>query len=281
MYIIWKGVSMSFYVERYNGIIPLETRKIISTRYKTVTKAINREFWNSLSDTQNSIYVGSYGRRTAINTSDLDILVLLPESEYNRFDSLKGNGQSRLLQAVKNAIMNAYPRSDVRADGQVVKILFTDGMKFEVLPAFKNKDWLGNWDGTYKYPDSNMGGNWCSTNPKAEQEAMQIKNSNSNGLFVDTCRHLRYVRDNYFSSYHLSGIVIDSFVYAAIGNWQWSKPGSTSSAPKGNYENVLLDYLTQHSYWGTMSLNAPGSNQSVSTQKSLECLKKVMDFIAK
>ncbi len=271
---------MSLYVERYNGIIPLETRKIISTRYKTVTKAINREFWNSLSDTQNSIYVGSYGRRTAINTSDLDILVLLPESEYNRFDSLKGNGQSRLLQAVKNAIMNSYSRSDVRADGQVVKISFSDGMKFEVLPAFKNKDWLGNWDGTYKYPDSNMGGNWCSTNPKAEQEAMKIKNNSSNGLLVDTCRHLRYVRDNYFSSYHLSGIVIDSFVYAAIGNWRWTEPGSTSSAPKGNYEKGLLDYLTQNSYWGTMYLNAPGSNQSVSTQKSLECLKKVMKFIA-
>ena len=108
---------MSFLVQKHSGIITLETRKIISNRYKTVTKAINREFWNILSDTQNSIYVGSYGRRTAINTSDLDILVLLPESEYNRFDSLKGNGQSRLLQAVKNAIANSYPRSDIRADG--------------------------------------------------------------------------------------------------------------------------------------------------------------------
>ena len=215
---------MSYLVKRHSGIIPLETRDIISNRYKTVTKVINKEFWDSSSDTQNSIYVGSYGRRTAINTSDLDILVVLPESEYNHFDALKGNGQSRLLQAVKNTIMNSYPRSDIRADGQVVKIAFSDGMKFEILPAFKNIDWFGNWDGTYKYPDSNMGGNWCSTNPKAEQEAMQKKNYESDGLLVDTCRHLRYVRDNFYSSYHLSGIVIDSFVYAAIGNWQWSKP---------------------------------------------------------
>ena len=56
--------------------------------------------------------------------------------------------------------------------------------------------------------------------------------------------------------------------------------GSTSSAPRGNYENVLLNYLMQNSYWGTMSLYAPGSNQSVSTQNSLECLEKVMKFIA-
>ena len=67
---------MSFLVQKHSGIITLETRKIISNRYKTVTKAINREFWNILSDTQNSIYVGSYGRRTAINNSDLDILEL-------------------------------------------------------------------------------------------------------------------------------------------------------------------------------------------------------------
>lgn len=68
---------MSYFVQKYNGIISLEARRIISNRYKTVTKAINREFWNSLSNTQNSIYVGSYGRRTAINTSDLDILVFV------------------------------------------------------------------------------------------------------------------------------------------------------------------------------------------------------------
>lgn len=270
---------MSFFVQKHSGVIPLETRKTISNRYKTVTKAINKEFWNILSDTQNSMYVGSYGRRTAINTSDLDILVLFPEKEYIRFDSYNGNGQSRLLQAVKSAITNTYSRSDVRADGQVVKISFSDGMKFEILPAFQNIDWLGNWDGTYKYPDSNMGGNWCSTNPKAEQEAMNLKNNNSNGLLVDTCRHLRFVRDNYFSSYHLPGIVIDSFVYAAMGNWRWTKPGSTASALKGEYENALLDYLEQNSFWGMMDLKAPGSNQKVSTQGSLECLEKVMKFI--
>ena len=271
---------MSYFVKKHSGVIPLETRSIISNRYKTVTKAINNEFWNISNDIQNSIYVGSYGRGTAINTSDIDILVLLPESEYQRFDASKWNGQSSLLQVVKNAIMHSYPRSDVRADGQVVKISFSDGMKFEILPAFQNKDWYGNWDGTYKYPDSNMGGNWCSTNPKAEQEAMKLKNNSSNGLLVDTCKHLRYVRDNYFSSYHLSGIVIDSFVYTAMGDWHWTRSGSVSSIPEGTYENVLLDYLRQNSFRGNLRLNAPGSSQSVSTKNSLECLERVIKYIA-
>ena len=34
---------------------------------------------------------------------------------------------------------------DIHGDGQVVVINFTDGMKFEVLPAFCQLDWLGNW----------------------------------------------------------------------------------------------------------------------------------------
>jgi hypothetical protein len=219
------------------------------------------------------------GNPTAIDSSDLDILMILPEREYLRHDSLKENGQSRLLQSVRQAIMNTYPRSDIRADGQVVKIAFSDGMKFEILPAFKNADWYGNWDGTYKYPDSNMGGNWRSTNPKTEQDAMKSKNASSNGLLFDTCKHMRFVRDNYFSSYHLSGIVIDSFVYNAIGGWRWTPPGNGSSAASGTYEKVLLDYLNQNSVWGMLSLTAPGSGQSVSTESSLECLKKVINYI--
>ena len=55
-------------------IISQDIRDTISKRYRTVTRAINKEFWNSQSDTQHSLYVGSYGRGTAIDTSDLDII---------------------------------------------------------------------------------------------------------------------------------------------------------------------------------------------------------------
>ena len=72
-------------------------------------------------------------------------MAVLPENVYLKHDVIKGNGQSRLLQAVRQAIISSYPRSEVRADGQVVKINFSDGMKFEILPAFKNTDWYGSW----------------------------------------------------------------------------------------------------------------------------------------
>lgn len=256
--------------------IPMDTRQTISSRYHTITKAINNEFWGLDSDTQNSFYVGSYGRGTAINTSDLDVLVILPEQEYTRCNSLKGNVQSRLLQTVKSAIINSYPRTDVRADGQIVKIHFTDEIKFEILPAFKTTN-VSGYD-TYKYPDTNMGGNWCSTNPKAEQDAMDIKNKDSNGLLFDTCKHIRFIRDNYFSSYHLSGIVIDSFAYHAIGNWHWLSDGNAPTFYKEDYEKILLKYLNDNTNGlGNFTLTAPGSNENINTDNSLQCLKKVLE----
>ena len=119
---------MSSRVLKHGEIIPQETRSKISIRYHTITRAINKEFWNSVSDTAHSFYVGSYGRGTAIDTSDIDILVEIPQAEYQRYDYLKGNGQSRLLQAVKNAILEAYPRTAIHADGQVVIVQFSDGI---------------------------------------------------------------------------------------------------------------------------------------------------------
>lgn len=266
---------MSNYVKKRGEVISMDIRKIISTRYHMITSAINKEFWNSDSETDNSFYVGSYGRGTAIDSSDIDILVVLPEKEYLHYDAVKGNGQSRLLQVVRQALLKSYPSSKIRADGQIVKINFSDGMKFEILPAFKNLVLYG----TYRYPDTNRGGNWKSTNPKAEQDAMKQKNKSSNGLLFDTCKHLRFIRDTYFRSYNLSGIVIDSFVYQAMGNWQWPSAGSTSSFPIGTYENVLLNFFNENCIDGCLYLTAPRSGDEVPTEKSLEGLRMVLNYI--
>lgn len=263
-------------VTKHDSVISSEQRQKISDRYKRITKAINKEFWNSESETRNSFYVGSYGRGTAINTSDIDILVSLPSHLFDSYNNLSGNVQSRLLQAVRSAIKQSYPTSDIRADGQIVKINFCDGILFEILPAFQNID------GTYIYPDSNLGGNWLSTNPKAEQDEMRKKNKSSNGLLVATCQHLRDIRDNNFKSYHLSGIVIDSFVYEAIGNWRFAST-SKGSSNEGTYEKNLLEHFNKKALWWRLdfeSLKAPGSGDDIDTKKSIECLEKVLKYIA-
>ncbi len=84
---------MSYPVIRHGEIIPRETIVAVNTRFETVTRVINREFWGVQSDSQHSMFVGSYGRGTAIDTSDIDILVELPKNEYERYDYARGNGQ--------------------------------------------------------------------------------------------------------------------------------------------------------------------------------------------
>ena len=267
-------------VKKNNHPIDSDTRSLISTRYKTITKAVNGDFWDTNSETAHSRYVGSYGRGTAIDVSDLDVLVELPNEEYDHFASLTGNGPSRLLQAVKKAIQDTYPRTDVRGDGQVVVVQFSDGMKFEILPAFRHLYYLGEWDGTYIYPDSNMGGNWLSTNPKAEQDAMAQKNGYyySNGLLFDTCKHIRALRAEYYSSYHLSGILIDSFVFSAIGGWHWLKEGEQGSGNNGiSFEQSLLDKYERTCSW---MISAPGSGMEVDTSKDWDILGKVLKTMA-
>ena len=255
------------------------SRELISKRYKRITRAVNSEFWGSSSETANSLYVGSYGRGTATADSDLDVLLSLPRDEYERYDMYRSNGQSRLLQAVKSAVAESYSRTDVRADGQVVVMSFSDGMKFELLPAFEHVRSWETFKG-YDYPDSNMGGRWLATYPKAEQEAMRAKNAASNGLLFDTCKHIRNVHAENFSSYKLSGIVIDSFVTSAIGNWRWTN--GEGAAPAGSYEKRLLSEFNRLSGYGTVAftLKSPGSHQTVDISKSLDCLGKVLRRMA-
>jgi hypothetical protein len=49
----------------------------VSSRYKQITKRLNTDFYSSDSETLHSLYVGSYGRGTAIHVSDIDMLFIL------------------------------------------------------------------------------------------------------------------------------------------------------------------------------------------------------------
>lgn len=269
---------MSDPVRRHDEIIPQSIRQLISLRYKTITKAINKEFWNSNSDVNHSLYVGSYGRRTAVSTSDIDILVELPNELREQFNNRAGNVQSQFLQSIKLAIQAHYNVKDIHADGQIIKIDFYDDVKFEILPAFNAFDPWNNINGYY-YPDSNSGGSWRFTNPKAEQDAIWEKDKLSNGLCIATCRHIRRIRDEYFKSYHLSGIVIDSFVYNNMGNWEFAREEHVNNQSI-SYEQMLLNCFNRETTYNILNLKAPGSDYLVDAERSIECLRKVLEFMA-
>src|SRR5437667_1437360 len=89
----------------------------ISTRYRAITRRLNKDFWETESETSHSLYVGSYGRNTAIQGfSDLDVIFELPSTLYYQYDKHSGNGQSALLQAVRESMQKLYSNSAVGAD---------------------------------------------------------------------------------------------------------------------------------------------------------------------
>ncbi len=118
------------------------------------------------------MYVGSHGRDTEIFASNIDMLVQLPYTTYEKFNAYTSNGQSALLQEVKKVIEKTYSVTELEADGQIISIPFLDGINFEVLPAFINKD-----GSSYTFANSNNGGSWKVTDPRAEITAIQSMNN--------------------------------------------------------------------------------------------------------
>ena len=173
------SVADDFKAFRSQYLIPAATLGNVSYRYKRITRQLNRDFWDSESETNHSLYVGSFGRDTAARgVSDLDMAFTLPNSVYHQYNGYTGNGQSALLQAVRASIAKTYPTSYAAGDGQVVAINFDDGIRFEVLPTFLNSN-----GSTFTYPDSNAGGSWKTTGPALSALAWRSEKSRRQGVF--------------------------------------------------------------------------------------------------
>jgi hypothetical protein len=224
----------------------------ISTRYKNITKRLNTDYWNTTSDTAHSLYVGSYGRHTAIEGfSDLDMIFQLPYSEYVRYSNYSGNGQSALLQAVKKSIEKTYSTTSIRGDGQVILVPFNDGITFEVVLGFINKD------DSFTYPDANNGGSWRTTNPKPEIAAIAARNNATNGNLIQLCRMMRAWKQKW--DVRIGGLLIDTLAYQFIENWAHRDKSYLY------YDFMSRDFFlwmanqdSEQEYW-----KAPGSGQYV------------------
>lgn len=249
------GVAEWFHVFCDN--IQIQDRTTVSVRYKSITKRLNIDFWTTDSDTSHSLYVGSYGRNTAIHsTSDFDMIFQLPCLYYERYNKYSSNGQSALLQEVRASIKKTYPSTDIGADGQVIEVSFADGMTFQVVPAFINND------NSYTYPDSNDGGRWKITNPKPEIEAIRERNGTCNNNLIPLCRMMRSWKKEW--GVPLGGLLIDTLAYQFIIDWKYKAESYLY------YDYMCRDFSAymarqniDQEYW-----KAPGSGQRVCRGKS-------------
>lgn len=246
-------MSVSNYFSTFCSNLRMDSDTVskIQSRYHQITKRINIDYWNSESTTSHSLYVGSYGRGTEIWTSDIDIIVQLPYATYKKYDDYTGNGQSALLQEVKSVLQKTYSTSYIKGDGQVVGINFSDGISFEIVPAFINSN------GSYTYPDTHNGGSWKVTDPKNEIDAMNARNNATNKNLKRLCRMARAWKEK--CNVPMSGILIDTLAYKFIVDWAHKdKSYLYYDYMSRDFFKYLKDLDKDQDYW-----LAPGSQRRV------------------
>lgn len=235
------------------------TRSTISDRYERITRRLNTDFWGINSETQHSLYVGSYGRRTAVKGfSDLDIIFILPSDFYSSYNRYTYNGQSALLQSVKRSLQKTYSTTDIGGDGQVVVIQFTDGIKFEIVPAFECTD------SSFRYPDSNNGGSWKNTNPRPEIETIKSNNESTKGSLIDLCRMTRAWRNKW--NIPMGGLLIDTLANNFLMSWEYrDKYYLYYDWMSRDFLKYLSNQNQNQQYW-----YAVGSNQYIHRKGNFE-----------
>lgn len=250
-------------------VLPPTLRGSISSRTGRIVSRLNNDFRGVTSDTANRFYAGSYGRSTAVpGFSDVDLIYVLPYETYAQYNAYSGNKQSSLLQAVRTSLNNTYPNSVLIADGQIVKINFTDGIAYEVVPVFYNKD------ASYTYADSNNGGSWKICKPKHEIDAFFARDIECNRNLAILGRMARAWRD--YNTVSMSGMLIDTLAYQFILSW-----------PHRDKSYLYYDYMTRdffaflgqqdrsQTYW-----LAPGSGSYVYRSGSFELKAKQAEAVA-
>lgn len=234
-----------------NVYMDSSTVDTVARRYRTITRKVNSEYWFSESETNNSLYVGSYGRATEIYTSDIDIIVSLPWSVKERFDKRIGNIQSQLLTEIKDKLSQTYPSSDLSSDGQVIVISFSDGVRYEIVPAFKYSD------GRFCYPDTHNDGSWKVMNPKEEMNFFNLRHRVHNYTMKKFCRMIRSWREA--NNITISGELIDSIVYDFYSNNSY-----TNKDPF-----IYFDWLTRD-FFKYLSVNTHKKWYTPGTYRTLE-----------
>lgn len=232
--------------------LSVKNRSLISDRCGLITRRLNLKFRDNGSQNNNKFFTGSYGRDTAsCMNSDLDLIVKLPLSYYTRYRNCKGNGPSLLLQSVRNGLLETYPSTAIRADGQIVSVAFTDGMTIEVLPAFEQSD------KSFIYPDANDGGSWKTTRPRFEIDAINQLEKKCNGNLKNLCKIARAWRERH--SVPIKGLLIDTLAYNFMQSYE-KKDCSFDAYDILSFDffQFLSEQNPSQKYWFS-----PGANQRV------------------
>ena len=212
--------------------------------------------------------IGSLAKDTGIKPlHDADVLFHMPPGTYGRFDAYTSNGQSALLQEVRDTLKAKYPRSDIRGDGPVVTVKFTDEPWVEVVPAVlvpseSNILYADVW-----VPVTTNGGSWEQVGYGQQLRTLDAADRRIDGQLRRLIRYAKAWRQH--SNATLKSIVLELMAIHFTSTWDTTQTSHTWD------DWILRDFLEYmvDNYLSTYAI--PGSNKKIGTGTGW--LHKAMD----
>jgi hypothetical protein len=210
---VWNFVTPHF--ERFLKELELSAgdRKDADSKSERIARSLFTKYYSNclIFDPSCYIKVGSYGKDTACAAdTDLDMLFILPNEVYWRIEGLSGNKQSQLLQEVKNGLFGTFPRTPLRADGQIITAPFSS-YHVEVVPAFRCND------GTFLTAHTSNGGSWRNSNPAEEYRLLQASDLPTHGKATHLTKMLKAWK--YECNVDIKSISLEVLAVAFVDQW--------------------------------------------------------------
>lgn len=219
-------------------------------KLRTVTSCLNRTYWGHNDENRNRVLAGSWSKQTRVRRPrDIDLLFILPYEVYCRYESRLGNKQSQLLQEVKQALLQAFPRTEMRGDGQVVMVNF-ESYAVEVVPAF-----LLNNNRQYWICDTNYGGRYKVADPVAEKSNIEFSEQVTKGNSRRLIRMMKKWQNH--CNVPLKSFWIELLVVDFLRHWPHARKGYEY------YDWMVRDFLADLVCRPFTYLEVPGTLERV------------------
>lgn len=210
---------MKVQFNKFNSSIRLTEEQEIDakTKYDGVCKTLHDYYFDNEYNGKSKFLFGSYKKRTNIRPitaqQDVDVIFKMPCNEFEKYDNYNSNGQSALLQKIRDILKDKYTTTNtIKGWGKVVLIKFTENKhNVEVLPAWENED------GSFKIPNTENGGSWETFNPKESLTFFTNSNSVTNGTTAKMSRMMKSWKRN-TSSLKLKSFELENYVIDFLNN---------------------------------------------------------------
>ena len=243
---IWE--KFDYFISRL-ALTPLQKQDAI-TKANNISRILRNAYYALLQQTLPVyVVVGSHMKTTAIAPpSDIDILFILPNHNFKRFDSYENNGQSALMQEIRSKLINSFPNTEIKADGQAILVPFAS-YAVEVVPCFR-----GN-NGVFITPDSNDNWQWKLTNPLAEKTLLLKSNVRTKGNTIKLIKMVKAWRD--YCSVELKSLVIELRAIYFLEKWPYFDKGSVY------YDWMIKDFFAALLNYVDGSCIIPGLEEKI------------------